>query len=110
MDGDGAFGAHLACCDVLRSVAEDVALWVVSVCRFSVFERTTHGNQIDEAEDEDDDARADHDAPKRHSERFLACSGFVEVAEHVDTQHNHGQPKSDEAVDWTEQWPVPGIV
>ena len=62
----------------------------------------TYGDHIHEAKDEDDDARANHNAPERKSQGLLTCSGLVQIAEHVDAQDDHREPEGDEAVDRTE--------
>ena len=89
---DCTVSANLTSSDALTAVTEDIA-----------------GDQIDPAHDEDDDASRDHHAPESKAERFLAEGFLVEVAEHVDTEHDHCKCQSDEAVSRTEQRPVASV-
>ena len=66
----------------------------------------TYCNQIHEAKDKDDDAACDDDTPERHAQRLLARRCLVEVAEHVNAKHEHGECKRDEAVSWAQQRPI----
>lgn len=78
-------GTNLASSDALTAVAEDIA-----------------SNQIDPTHDEDDDASGDHHAPESKTKRLLTEGFFVEIAEHVDSEHDHCKCQCDEAVSWTE--------
>jgi len=69
-------------------------------------DHSTYSNQVDPTEDEDDDARGNHDAPEGQAQRFLAGRWLIQVAEHVDAKHDHGHRKRDEAVQRTKQRPV----
>jgi hypothetical protein len=89
---DCAVGTDLTSGNALTAVAKDVA-----------------GDKVDPAHDEDDDASRDDHTPESKTERFLADSFLVEVAEHVDTEHYHCKSQSDEAVSWAEQWPVASV-
>lgn len=80
-----SMSSNLSRCDALHAVAEDVGR-----------------NEVDPAHDEDDDTRSDNDAPEGKAERFLVGSFFVEIAEHVDTQDEHGEGEGDEAMGWRE--------
>lgn len=86
---NGSVSSDLAGSDAFYAVAEDV-----------------RSNEVDPAEDEDDDARANDDTPKGQAKGFLAGGGFVEVAEHIHTEHDHGESESDKAVCWAKEWPV----
>ena len=77
--------SHLACGDALLALTEDVAR-----------------NEIDPAHEEYNDSRSDHDSPEGQTERLLACGGLVQVAEHVNSEYDHGESKGDEAVCWTQ--------
>lgn len=91
--GHSTMSSNLSGGDALVAVAEDVA-----------------GNQVHPAHDKDDDAAADHDTPERETKRFLVGVGFVQVAEHIDSEDDHGESESNEAVRWAEEWPVAGKV
>jgi hypothetical protein len=67
-------------------------------------------DQVHPAHNEDDDTAADDDTPEGETERLLIGVGFVQVAEHVDSEDDHGEGESDEAVGWAEEWPVTGEV
>lgn len=68
MYGDRAVGADLAGGDALAAVAEDVTRY-----------------QVHPAQDEDEDARSNDQAPESKTERLLAGDLLVEIAEHIDT-------------------------
>ena len=72
LGGDGAVGADLAGGDAEFALAEDVA-----------------GEDVCDAEDDDDDARGDDDAPVGGAEGFLGGGFFVEVAEDGDADDGH---------------------
>ena len=84
-----SMSTHLASCDAFVAVTEDVG-----------------SDQVDPAKDKDDDASADNDTPECEAERLLAGGRFVEIAEHVHAEHDHGESESDEAMGGTEEWPV----
>lgn len=84
MDGDCAVSADLTGGDTLAAVAEDVTCY-----------------QVHPAQDEDEDARCDDQAPESETERLLAGDLLVEVAEHVDSQYDHCKSQSNEPVSWT---------
>ena len=89
---DCTVGADLTGGDTLTAVAEHIA-----------------GDKVDPAHDKDDDTSRDHHTPKGKTERLLAHSFFVQVAEHVDAEHDHCKSQSDEAVRCAEQWPIAGV-
>ena len=84
--------ANLASGHALAAVAEDVA-----------------GDKIDPAHDKDDDASGNYHTPESKTKRLLADSFFVEIAEHVDAKYDHCECQRNEAVSWTEQWPIAGV-
>jgi hypothetical protein len=89
VDGDCAVSADLAGGDVPATVPEDVTCY-----------------QVHPAKDEYEDARCDDQAPEGKTERLLTGDLLVEVAEHIDSQYDHGESQSDESVSWTEQRPI----
>ena len=91
--GHRTVSSNLSGGDALVAVSEDVA-----------------SDQVHPAHDEDDDTTADDDTPESETERFLVGVGFVEVAEHVHAEDDHGEGERDEAVGWAEEWPVAGEV
>lgn len=86
--GHGSVGSYLSGRDAEFSLAEDVA-----------------GEDVCDAEDYDDDAGGDDDAPVGDAEGFLGGGFFVEVAEDGDADDGHEYAEGDEAVGWGEEGP-----
>lgn len=74
--------------------------------RFTRVNEPSYSNEVDPTQDEDDDARADDDAPERQTEFLLSTGRLVEISHHVDTQDDHGQSETDEAMTGAEERPI----
>ena len=93
-------------CNAPRTVAEDVALWCISVLFVQIVEDCTYSNNIKEADDDSKDARRHQEPPERQSQRLLACSLLVHVTQHVESEDHHGAAQSHETMSRTKQRPV----
>ena len=65
------------------------------------------GNDIPDAENEDDNTGRDDDLPARKSERLLAGGLLVQITKDRDTDDDHEDTEGDEAGGFAEQGPIP---
>lgn len=112
--GDGAWGGDCCCalgadvagCDAAGRVVEEVALVnVLAGLERGVRVCETHGEDVEHAQNEDDGAGGEDDAPARRAEGLLAEGRLVQVAEQGDAQCGHCEAEEDEAVLEAEQGP-----
>ena len=66
----------------------------------------TYSNEVEESHDSSQNTSRDNDSPQSQTEVFNARGGFVEIAQDVETENDHGGTKEDEAMLWTEHRPV----
>ncbi len=110
-DGDGSLGADLAGGDAERAILEDEILETELAGWFEGRRgKETYGEQVDEAKEENNDSRANDQAPEWQTERLGARGLFVEISENVIPQNDHAEAEEVEAVAWAEERPVPGEV
>ena len=91
--GHRSMSSNLPGGDALVAISEDVA-----------------GDQVHPAHDKDDDAATDDDTPEGETEGLLVGVGFVQVAEHINAEDDHGESECNEAVGRAEEWPIAGEV
>lgn len=68
--------------------------------------KPTYCNYIEETNDDSEDTRRHQESPEWQSQRFLACSFFVHVSQHVKTQDHHGAPQRYKPMSRTKERPV----
>lgn len=66
----------------------------------------TYSNDVEEADHNCKDARRDQEPPEGQSERLLACSLLVHVAQHVEPKDHHGTTQSHKTMGRAEKRPV----
>ena len=104
-EGDGAFGADATGGYVASFVAEDETLDRCQCPSRGRF-RVTYRNDVKEANDDGKDTRSKEQTPEWQTQRLLACSLLVHVAEHIEPQHRHGASQSNKAMARAKQGPV----
>ena len=66
----------------------------------------TYRNNVEEAEDDDDNARGNDNSPEAQAKRLLASGFLVEVSERVNANNEHGAAEGDESVIWAQKRPI----
>lgn len=68
----------------------------------------THGNDVEETDDDAENTRGNKQAPEWHAQGLLAGSFLVHISEHVESNGHHGAAQGNEAMCWAQQGPVAG--